>query len=150
LSSESSENSESSESSEIESLMDILQECPFTGDHWPQYWTTSNALCVSKLSLEQRNDLFRYFYEHGKHYASGASQHEAFKAYNGYSLRMVAEYFGVNASNLKRNVERSPLYQAYVAASAVSDEGSKFRWHDQSAQVMDKQRRQSEHYSAGI
>jgi hypothetical protein len=92
---------------------------------------------LSKLSLEQRNDLFRYFYEHGKHCAAGFSKHEAFKAYNRYSLRMVAECFGVNTSNLKRNVGRSPLYQAYVAAFAVSDEGSKFRWHDQSAQVMD-------------
>ncbi len=81
--------------------------------------------------------MFGYFYEHEKLCAAGASKHKAFTAYTGCSLRMVAEYFGVDTRNLKRNVERSPLYRAYVAAYAASDEGSTFGWQDQSAQVTD-------------
>jgi hypothetical protein len=124
------------------------KKCPFTGDHWPQYWTKPKALYLSKLSLEQRKDLFRYFYEHEKHSAAGASDTGTvsqafrigkFKAYNGYSLRKVAGYFGVDRSNLKRNIERSPDYRAYVAAckSAPCEEGSAFGGQDRSVQVID-------------
>jgi hypothetical protein len=86
-------------------LMGTQQECPFRGDHWPQYWTKPKHFYVSKVSPEQRNDLFRYFYEHEKHSAGGASasRWHAFKAYNGILLRKVAGYFGLDKSNLMRD-----------------------------------------------
>jgi hypothetical protein len=83
-----------------------------------------------------------------KHSAAGASDTGTvsqafrigkFKAYNGYSLRKVAGYFGVDKSNLKKSIERSPDYRAYVAAckSAAGNEGSAFGWQDRSVQVID-------------
>ena len=87
--------------------------CPFTGGHWPQQWGEQKITpkTFSSLNSDQRKDLIEYFFEHESAQTSARPR----PAYR-FPLNHLRDYFGVDAKDVRRAVQRSQEYKDYVDA----------------------------------
>jgi uncharacterized protein (UPF0254 family) len=89
--------------------------CPFTGGHWPQQWgeqkITPKTFSSLSLNSDQRKDLIEYFFEHESAQTSARPR----PAYR-FPLNHLRDYFGVDAKDVRRAVQRSQEYKDYVDA----------------------------------
>ena len=91
--------------------------CPFEGSHWPPQWG-KESLTPKRfplLHIDQKTDLFHYFYEH----ESAKTSKQMRPAYR-FPLCGLRDYFGVNGNDLKKTVLASEGYKEFASERLLS------------------------------